>query len=159
MIYIGVDPGKDGGYAVIYPYNDVFVGAIEGEDHSRFIATLQIIKKNADKYNKRVFAIVEKVGAMPKQGVASTFKFGKQAGFVEGALSSLKIPYQPVVPRKWKAEFGLNSDKAKSCEVCKRLFPNVDLRRTEKCRKDHDGMAEALLMAEYARRISGRNEG
>lgn len=29
MIYIGVDPGKDGGYAVIYPYNDIAVGAIE----------------------------------------------------------------------------------------------------------------------------------
>lgn len=31
MIYIGIDPGKDGGYAVIYPYNDIAVGTIEEE--------------------------------------------------------------------------------------------------------------------------------
>ena len=158
MIYIGVDPGATGGFAVIMVDGadgervDTAVGAMED---GCFFRTMRAV---ADDRLIDKFAIVEQVGSMPKQGVASTFKLGKQAGLIEGALSALKIPYQLVVPRKWKAEFGLNSDKAKSCEVCKRLFPNVDLKRTKKCRKDHDGMAEALLMAEYARRISGRNE-
>ena len=35
---------------------------------------------------------------------------------------------------------------------CKRLFPGVNLKATERCRKDHDGIAEALLIAEYGRR-------
>jgi len=43
-------------------------------------------------------------------------------------------------------------DKNSSIEVAKRLFPGIDLRRTERSRKDDDGLAEALLMAEYARR-------
>ena len=156
MIYIGVDPGVEGGFAVIMVdggQTDVAVGAMED---GCFVRTMQAV---ADDKLMDKFAIVEQVNSRPKQGAPGMFKFAKNAGHIEGVLEALRIPYQPVVPRKWKAEFGLNSDKAKSCEVCKRLFPNVDLRRTEKCRKDHDGMAEALLMAEYARRISGRNEG
>ena len=43
-------------------------------------------------------------------------------------------------------------DKQDSITVCKRLFPDANLFRTDKCKKEHDGMAEALLMAEYARR-------
>jgi hypothetical protein len=46
----------------------------------------------------------------------------------------------------------LSLSKNTSIAVCKRLFPDVSLLPSERCRKDHDGMAEALLMAEYARR-------
>ena len=35
---------------------------------------------------------------------------------------------------------------------CPWLFPDVSLLATPRCKKPHDGMAEALLMAEYARR-------
>jgi hypothetical protein len=40
-------------------------------------------------------------------------------------------------------------------DVCKRLFPGVNLLPTERCRKESDGMAEATLLAEYARRKFG----
>ena len=36
--------------------------------------------------------------------------------------------------------------------VCRQLFPEADLHPTERSRVDSDGMAEALLMAEFARR-------
>ena len=80
------------------------------------------------------------------------FKFGENFGFIQGVLKSLGIPYELVRPQKWKKEFSITADKNTSIEVCKRLFPGVDLKRTERCRKDDDGIAEALLMAEYARR-------
>lgn len=152
-VFIGIDPGQDGGYAILYENGGMTYGVMDRDD---FIHEMRVVRN--ENFGYEPFAIVEQVSSMPKQGVASTFKLGKNAGHIEGVLEAFCIPYQLVVPRKWKAEFGLNSDKAKSCEVCKRLFPNVDLKRTERCRKDHDGMAEALLMAEYARRISGRNE-
>lgn len=97
-------------------------------------------------------ACVEKVASMPKQGVKSTFEFGKSAGYIEGVLSACGISYQLVPPRVWKKEFSLGSNKHESIVVCKRLFPAVNLRPSPVCRKDSDGMAEALLMAEYARR-------
>lgn len=37
-------------------------------------------------------------------------------------------------------------------EVCKRLYPDVNLKRTERSKKDDDNMAEACLLALYAKR-------
>lgn len=95
---------------------------------------------------------LERVGAMPKQGVNSMFHFGENYGFIQGLLTAYSIPYELVTPQKWKKEFQITGDKNSSIDVCKRLFPYVNLRKTERCKKDHDGMAEALLMAEYAKR-------
>lgn len=145
MIFIGVDPGKDGAFAQIWDSGRTTVHPWSREE---FIAELWSIR-NAE---LEAIACVEKVGAMPKQGVSSTFTFGKSAGFIEGALEMAGIPYQLITPQRWKKEFGLNSDKAKSIEVCRQLFPAVDLRRTTRCKKDHDGLAESLLMALYAKR-------
>jgi len=89
---------------------------------------------------------------MPGQGVTSMFKFGENFGFIRGLLHANKIPYELVTPKKWKKEFGVTSDKNTAIDVCRCLFPDVSLLRTERCTKAHDGMAEALLMAEYARR-------
>ena len=65
---------------------------------------------------------------------------------------SVRAVVEHVRPAKWKKEFSGTSDKNTSIEVAKRLFPGVDLRRTERCTKDHDGKAEALLLAEISRR-------
>ena len=89
---------------------------------------------------------------MPGQGVVSMFTFGTGWGRIMGVLDALRIPYELVRPQKWKKAFSVTSDKNSSIAVCKRLFPDVSLKRTERCVKDDDGMAEALLMAEYARR-------
>lgn len=144
MIYIGIDVGKNGGYAVIYPNNIV----VEAWDNEGFVEEMH----NVALSDELCVACVEHVGAMPKQGVSSMFSFGKSAGFIEGVLRANMIPFQLVKPKEWKKEFGLNSDKAKSIEVAQRLFPKVNLLATPRCKKPHDGMAEALLMAEYAKR-------
>lgn len=101
-------------------------------------------------------ACLEHVGPMPKQGVTSTFHFGECFGFIQGVLKASDIPFELVRPQKWKKEFSITRDKNTSIEVCKRLFPDVSLKRTEKCKKDDDGLAESLLLAEYARRKFGR---
>lgn len=142
MIYIGIDPGKDGALAVITPTGEYIVPfSPEG---------YQLELKRLGAGDSR--CCLERVGAMPGQGVTSMFKFGENFGFIQGLLTAYCIPYELVIPRKWKREFGVTGDKNSSIAVCKRLFPGVDLWRTPKCRTDHDGMAEALLMAEYARR-------
>ena len=156
MIYIGIDPGKNGGIAVIgyenkqeknkrkidvYVYqDDILIKLVKDFAYFR-----NVLKEESICY-------LEQVHAMPKQGVSSTFNFGMNFGFIQGVLKAYEIPYELVTPQKWKKEFSCTSDKNTSIEVCKRLFPNVNLKATDRCRKDHDGMAEALLIAEYGRR-------
>lgn len=105
---------------------------------------------------QKAIACVEHVGAMPGQGVTSMFTFGQNFGFIQGVLTAYGIPFELVRPQKWKKEFSITGDKNTSITVCKRLFPDVSLLPTERSRKESDGMAEALLMAEYARRKFGR---
>lgn len=141
--YIGIDPGKSGALAIQHENGHVETYVFDETAYRDALARID---------GETAKCCVEKVGSMPKQGVAGMFTFGKNAGFIEGLLVAYKIPYQLVPPQTWKKEFCLNSDKQKSIEVCKRLFPNVNLFRTDKCKKEHDGIAEAVLMAEYARR-------
>ena len=148
-LFIGIDPGKSGGIAHIHAINS----HIETVPYSNE-ALLQILE---DIYYgasdcQSIICCLEKVGAMPGQGVVSMFNFGQSVGYIKGVLEAFRIPYQEITPQKWKKEFGLNSDKAKSAEVCRKLFPDINLLATPRCKKPHDGMAEALLMAEYARR-------
>ena len=144
-VRIGIDPGKKGGYAVLI---DGKVWKAEVWDDAEFVDTMRQVSQ----MRTVARAAVEKVGAMPGQGLVSTFSFGKSAGFIEGTLMALDIPYQLVSPQKWKAEFGLNSDKQKSIEVCRKLFPDVDLLATPRCKKPSDGKAESILIGCFAYR-------
>jgi crossover junction endodeoxyribonuclease RuvC len=145
MIYIGIDPGKKGAYAW---YTDGVMRVRQWDDNY-FTQDMHLLATMDD----RLVACVEKVGAMPGQGVTSMFSFGQSFGFILGVLTAFGIPYQLVPPRKWKAEYGLlNTQKQASVDVAKRLFPEVSLLPTERCRKESDGMSDAVLMAEYARR-------
>lgn len=147
MVYIGIDPGKSGAMAVLYDdWRDNVVVRVIKFDSREYAQTLR------DLSGQRVKACLEHVGAMPGQGVTSMFNFGQNFGYIKGLLEAFQIPYELVRPQKWKKAFGITGDKNSSIEVCKRLFPFAQLRRTDRCRKDDDGKAEALLMAEYARR-------
>lgn len=143
MIYIGIDPGEKGTMAIIWEWGKI-----------------ELIPFSVDGYKDMMRqcppmdcrCCLERVNAMPKQGVTSMFNFGKNFGFIQGLLTAYSIPYELVTPQKWKKEFQITGDKNSSIAVCKRLFSDVDLRRTERCRKDDDNSAEALLLAEFARR-------
>ena len=143
MIYIGIDPGKKGGYAII----DEAVGnTVRPWDDDEFAKDMSIACKEP------VIACIEQVHAMPGQGVTSMFNFGKSVGFIYGVLTGFGIPYQTVPPKKWKGEFSLGKDKKQAIETCKRLYPDIYLKPTHRCSKDSDGMAEAMLIATYCKR-------
>ena len=143
--YVGIDPGKSGAMAVIKPDGRIDIVPFDAVQYSKAMAFL--CQEFQD-----IVCCVEKVGAMPGQGVVSMFNFGHNLGLIEGLLKAYGIPYQLVPPQTWKKEFSLSSDKAKSIEACQNLFPDVSLLPTNRSRKPNDGMAEALLLAEYARR-------
>lgn len=144
MIYIGVDPGKKGGVAVI----DGDGVEVYAWDDQAFVNVM------AATMNKgKCIAAVEKVGAFSGQGVKSMFSFGHSLGYIEGVLSAFGIPYQLIPPATWKRSFSLiGKDKKASIEVCHKLFPDVNLLPTNRSRVPSDGMAEAALICLYAKR-------
>ena len=151
MIYIGIDPGAKGSYAWIW---DETVRAMPW-DAEFFVQDMKCLVATKE----RIVAAVEKVGAVHGNGIVSMFNFGKNAGYIEGVLTALGIPYQLVPPAKWKKEFSLiGKDKQASIMTCHKLFPDLDLRRTERCKTDSDGKAEATLLACFASRHFGEGK-
>ena len=141
--YIGIDPGKSGALALLTEDGQCTVVPFH---ESAYITILSAASGPSS------VCCLEKVGAMPGQGVVSMFNFGHNLGYIEGLLQAFDIPYQLVPPQTWKKEFCVTSDKNTSIEVCRKLFPHVCLLPTARSRKPSDGMAEAMLLAEYARR-------
>lgn len=146
MNFIGIDPGKSGAIAIIREDGTVDTAVFSEEAYRLLIK----------QYKDETFAVVEQVGFVLKGVKFSSnaiFNFGANFGFIQGLLYSHGVPYQTVRPHIWKKHFNLSKDKELSIQCAKRLFPNANLYRTSKCTVAHDGIAEALLMAEYARRL------
>ncbi len=148
MLYIGIDPGLSGAIALfdsdfgpIVEDMPTMGKIVDGGNIANFFTGRD--------YKGRCHAFIEDVHSMPKQGVSSSFCFGRSFGTVIGVLAALEIPITFVSPQRWKKLFGLNKDKAASRRRAIELFPALagDLKRV----KD-DGRAEALLIAEYGRR-------
>lgn len=173
MIRVGIDPGKNGYICMYYETYD------EASDYSYFkydpiplinseldIHKLcQIINSIPNRENTgNIHCVLEDVHALFGASAKSTFNFGWIVGVLEGLLVASNIPYTKVTPKEWQKEIwkgipiqkkqGKNSTdtKAMSLLAAKRLFPNEDLRDTERCTKAHDGKVDALLLAEYCRR-------
>lgn len=141
---LGIDPGVSGAIAFYFPDHPGAVAAedvptVDGEIDAATLAR-RIEQMRPD------LAIVERVGAMPKQGVASTFKFGAAYGAVLGVIGALKVPSHLVAPTRWKKHFRLSSEKEEARALALRLWPA----RAElfERKKDH-GRAEAALLARY----------
>jgi len=90
---------------------------------------------------------------MPKQGLSSTFTFGKGYGMIQGIMAALGVRYELVSPQKWKGVIlaGTAKDKLAAIAWCRRAYPGADL-VPRGCRVAHDGISDAICIAEYGRR-------
>ncbi|OGO09271.1 MAG: hypothetical protein A2Y61_05355 [Chloroflexi bacterium RBG_13_60_13] len=159
MIVIGVDPGKAGAIVRL------------GGDYSPFIHMMPLISgARRDEYDAPLIVkmvegaahvFVEKLQPMPlkKGGTIANFNRGFCNGLFIGLLTALNVPFTMVRPQEWQKEMlsGVPGDdtKQRSILAAQRLFPSVSLLPTERCRKPSDGIADALLIAEFGRRRLG----
>lgn len=145
-LYLGIDPGMNGGIAIVdRPGNCVTL--------TRMPDTEQDILCAIPFGDTITMGMIEKVHAMPKQGVSSTFKFGCGYGGLRMAMVALAIKFDEVTPQAWQKALGVvprntkteskNDHKAKLLAKAQQLFPNTKITRHT---------ADALLIAEYCRR-------
>lgn len=104
---IGLDPGASGGITVIGKDGNIVESVSMPE-------TLADMWSFIEKYADNSVAYLEKVNAMPGQGVASMFKFGQQYGYLQMALTAARIPFYDVLPTKWQKALGLLTRKGES---------------------------------------------
>jgi hypothetical protein len=161
-IFIGVDPGLDGAIAAVDSSGALVHTCVmpvlgkkgEGKrllDNAGLLEALRHLRVGA------AGVALEVQQAMPGQGVSSMFAIGRGFGALEMAVVSCGYPMHQVRPQAWqKAMLAGTPDnmdtKARAALVCQRLWPRADLRASERARKAHEGIPDALLLAEWLRR-------
>jgi crossover junction endodeoxyribonuclease RuvC len=106
--------------------------------------------------------LLEEPSIRPKESGRSGLTIGRNHGRLEGLLVGIDAPYDLVTPQAWRRAMGLpkRTDaekklrKAEAVEKCRRLLPGLQL-IPDGCRVPNDGIADAGLMAEHARRTMG----
>lgn len=156
--YIGIDIGKKGAIAVI-------------KEDSIDTFKMPIIKDQVDTGSlfsiltsySHTHIIFEKLGVIYGSSKQTAFSMGYQMGLVEAFCVAMEIPYTAVRAKDWQKEMfkhttvinkpGKTSKdtKAMALVTIKRLFPTLSL-TYGRATKPHDGLIDAVLIAEYARK-------
>ena len=141
MQYLGIDPGQSGGISII-------------DDHRKVISVCKLSETEHDIWTwlndttdiLSAVATIEQVHSMPKQGVTSSFTFGKNYGFLIGLLTASQIPFKFVTPQKWQTGMKCltKGDKNVSKAAAQRLWPTIKITHA---------IADSLLIAEYGRQV------
>lgn len=177
-IYIGADPGRNGGIVVLdWMGNFIEKHTIpkigKDVDLKSFYKIFEKIYQDTVLSGTKPHVCVESVHSIFGSSSKSNFSFGYVVGVLDTIIVSLNLPYTKVQPKEWQKSIWLTSEierepskkdkngnvkqgkvltKLTSLKAYKRLFPNVDLRATERSKIPHDGLVDAILIAEYCRR-------
>jgi crossover junction endodeoxyribonuclease RuvC len=143
MIHIGIDPGANGCIWAWQPDGHGCV-RLNGTEHDIASAFESMVTYDSG-LRRPCRAAIERVGAMPKQGVSSTFRFGVSYGFLRGLLVALRVPFVEVAPGVWQRALGCLSGGNKNVTkaAAQRLWPLVTWTHA---------LADAALIAEWLRR-------
>jgi hypothetical protein len=157
---VGIDPGKTGGIVTITRQKCSVIDLMVMPEHPQeLIGYLEELVAASPAGGIHVF--IEKAQAMPKNGAVSMFNYGVGYGQLQGILLALKLPHTLVPPKTWTKVMHAGASgtepKKKSLEVAHRLFPGQNLRDpgSMRAQKPHEGIVDALLIAEYGRRLFG----
>ena len=147
---IGIDPGAKG--AIAFFENGKLINVLDmptvmdkGKprvDPACLVAVLQRFSGAT--------ATMERVGAMPGQGVSSMFQFGRAVGCLEGVLAALQMRVTLVAPTQWKGALRVPRDKGQARLRASQLIPEGAKWWP---RAGHDGCAEAALIGCYGLRL------
>ena len=151
MIILGIDPGLNGALA-FYDTQEKMLGVID-------MPTVEVTRNGKSKREVSpalvanaiagrgiAAAFLERVNAMPGQGVTSVFSFGRSTGILEGVLAAYDIPTTIITPQTWQKATQVRDGKDGSRERAMQLFPaDADLF----ARKKDDGRSDAALIAYY----------
>ena len=164
-IYIGIDIGKQGAIAMIFPDNKIVVEKMPMIKTELDYASLPPML-NQIGYTSHV--VFEKLGIIFGSGKQVAWSMGEQSGAIEMTCICQMIPYTKVRAVDWQKQMFQGVDqitkpsmtgkkqvrdtKAMALMAIKRIFPELKLTFGDRATKPHDGLIDAVLMAEYARR-------
>jgi crossover junction endodeoxyribonuclease RuvC len=158
-LFVGIDPGLSGALAFrsdeemdVLAMPTLTITKAKGTRRVLDLTTLANIIDDKTKNAARVSVFIERVSAMPKQGVASMFAFGEGYGAIKGIVAANYLPMTLVTPVTWKAKLKVSSNKDDARYRASQLMPRF---AHFWARRSDDGLAEAALIAFYGQNYGG----
>lgn len=173
MVYVGIDPGKSGGISFIHDDGTIRVYAmpVTSDNEINVTRVVEIFKNECT--DGQIQCYLEDVHSIFGMSASSNFQFGRVLGILEGLLEAINIKFTKVTPKVWQKEIWSGTTpissptgkllksglphvkvdtKGTSLLVAQTLFPDVNLLATSRSKVPHDGIVDALLIAEYCKR-------
>lgn len=173
-VYVGIDPGLKGFITVLEGDGNITFYPIPVMNKGKTVDVSELAyvigRIISDHVLDRVVFGLENIHAIFGSSAGSTFNFGWVVGVLEGILAANNAVVFRPMPKTWQKEMWKDvplvkkksmtgktevvDTKATSIAAARRLYPNVDLRRTEKCKNFDDNKCDSLLIATYLKRMN-----
>lgn len=158
--YLGIDPGKSGGLALIRSSlrsNQVLSYSFMPESDYDLYKLLRDWKNTYGISS----AVLERVSSMPGEGHVGAFSFGENYGKLQMALAANKIRYEKITPRVWQKGLGVKvkakteskpAFKERLRQLSQQLFPSLPLWDEPRTLGKQRAVCDAILIGEYCKR-------
>jgi crossover junction endodeoxyribonuclease RuvC len=159
VLIAGIDPGFSGGVALLTPSGKLdslhLMPVVKGPRGGSTELDLVELKRLLTAHAVDV-VVLERVHAMKGWGEGAAWRFGVGWGQIQGVVVALGLSLLHVAPDRWQKTLlhgttGAKGDKTAAIAEALRRWPGVDLKPGKRT-KHHDGLADALLIAEWGRR-------
>ena len=158
-VYIGIDPGRFGGIAVIKcvlngtPHIKAYPMplGVDGDVNPRLV--WEMLMEITAGVIKNTTVFIEKTNAVYGASSKSAYSFGRQVMASEAPVICLGLSYETVQPKAWMKQILVGypkqdkKDKPSLRYVAKK-YPNINLIPAG-CRVPKDGLSDAICIAEY----------
>lgn len=161
MIYIGIDNGISGGIALVDESSGQLMVAVpmftkrarKGNEVDVRAIHLWLSVVTGGNLSNAVYVLEEPGGSKSAKAATSMAgSFHALRGFFETKM----LRWERVTPREWQKVMlpgcKAGETKPRALSRASELWPNETFLASERCRVPHDGMIDAALIAEYARR-------
>jgi len=167
-IYVGIDNGLDGGIAVVSEDGKLLFAlamptCADGKKRKVLAYMIKILLEtcSGESQERGTTVVVERPAG--SKSVLAAVSMADSFARIETVLQLGGYRHQFITAKTWQKEFwkvpkmaaGQKFDtKAAALLAANRLWPGFNWLASPRCRVPHDGMIDAALIAEYARRKS-----
>lgn len=154
-LYLGIDGGLNGGISGIDEEGRIKIKMVMPSLSSSYDVKelMRILSELKEIYDLKV--LLEDVHIIPLAGNKTIAKMFELFGLTKGILFSLGISFQTIRALRWQRKLlkSLHAKNTKEASMvwCAQNYPEEDFRKSDRCRKPHDGITDSLCIANYLR--------
>jgi Holliday junction resolvasome RuvABC endonuclease subunit len=164
--YLGIDPGLSGGFAVVsgdeirYKMAMPTISFTTKDGKTKTEIDRDAVLSFLALFPPHVHVAIEEQGAFRGQDIISSCTICRNYGILQMALTVARMYISEVSAKDWHDFFGIVSakegkgtTKEQALRIAQRLYPNVDFRKSERSHIVHDGIVDAVLIANYCQSL------